>query len=142
LLIFASAAFFPKHLISFEKMKFIWSLMSMHVSLAQTFNGEWHKSGLSGAVCVHAILLPEARVLCLERAHIAPYPPNANTQAAVATEINLMAKVNDDGTWVSSFTPIPILSNPYCGGNAHTASGQVLLIGGDRQSLPQMDGKL
>lgn len=82
----------------------------------EEYSGKWDEAGTTGAVCVHNILLPNERVLCMERPHVFPYPPNPFTKAALATEINLKGKVNPDGTWVSSWVTIPTRSNPFCGG--------------------------
>jgi hypothetical protein len=46
--------------------------------------------------------------------------------------------VNPDGTWVAKFSPIPVLSNPFCGGHSILGNGNILVAGGDNQSMPDV----
>ena len=64
------------------------------------------------------------------------YAENANTKGALATEINLKAKVNGDGSWESTFTTKPIENNPFCAGLSSLSDGSILVVGGDNQSWP------
>ena len=41
--------------------------------------GSWNVIGMSGAVCLHSILLPENKILCMERPRPPPYPMNPYT---------------------------------------------------------------
>ena len=68
------------------------------------------------------------------------FPPNPNTEAQLATEINLKAKVNADGTWDSTFTISRIADNPFCGGHSQMVDGSYLFVGGDSSLWPLMDG--
>jgi hypothetical protein len=93
--------------------------------------GVWDHVGSAGAACVHLVLLPNDRLLCWERPHIPPYPPNPNTGGILATEINLKDRVNADGTWVASFTPNHVRTSPFCGGHSQAADGTIFVAGGD-----------
>ncbi|KAI8905146.1 hypothetical protein EDD86DRAFT_229621 [Gorgonomyces haynaldii] len=102
--------------------------------LAQT--GEWSLAGSSGVVCIHTALLTNSRLLCFARPEKDQYPINANTNGLLSTEIDLLARVNADGTWTSKFTPVPVTNNPFCAGHALLPNGSVFVAGGDNQSDP------
>lgn len=100
-------------------------------AVSATDIGKWDRVGSSGGACVHLIQLPNNRVLCIERPHIAPYPPNPNTGGFLATEISLMERVNADGTWTSKFTVNDLTNSPFCGGQSQLPDGSILSVGGD-----------
>jgi hypothetical protein len=93
--------------------------------------GYWDNAGITGAACVHLYLLPESRLVCVERPHKFPYQPNPHTGGILATEINLLDKINADGTWTAKFTPNHVQTSPFCGGHAQMADGSILHVGGD-----------
>ena len=93
--------------------------------------GTWDRVGSSGCACVHFIQLPNNRALCMERPHLAPYPPNPNTGGLLVTEISLMDRVNADGTWNSKFTVNDLTDSPFCGGHSQLPDGSILVVGGD-----------
>jgi hypothetical protein len=97
--------------------------------------GSWTNIGSSGVVCIHTFLLPKNRIVCVERPHELPYPPNPNTGGLLSTEIDLQGGGEQDGEWIAKYTPIPILNNPFCGGHASMADGSILVVGGDNRSI-------
>jgi hypothetical protein len=125
---------------------FVSLVLCQEAGLGSKYIGFFDKAGNSGAVCIHTILLPpnlpntNPKILCVERAHTLPYAPNPFTQAAVAVEIDLKAKVNDDGTWEAAFAVVPVESSPFCGGHSQRADGNILFVGGDNGRWEQMDG--
>jgi hypothetical protein len=110
------------------KLSFIFAMVAADL-------GIWQSSGTSGVTCVHTALLPNSRLLCFERPHMAPYPPNKNTNGVLSTEIDLMGTVNADGTWTPKITPIAVNDNPFCSGHCQRADGSILVVGGDNQSI-------
>lgn len=71
--------------------KFEIMLQIMVLALVNAQSGDigyWDFAGDTGAVCVHTLLLPNVKLLCVERAHTIPYPPNPHTMADLATEIS------------------------------------------------------
>jgi hypothetical protein len=98
--------------------------------------GVWKDFGISGAVCVHSILLPNEKLLCVERPHQAPYAANPYTNAELATEIDLKS------TNEVKFTVVPIDNNPFCGGHSQRADGTIGFFGGDKTGWLQMDGSI
>ncbi|KAI8900031.1 glyoxal oxidase N-terminus-domain-containing protein [Globomyces pollinis-pini] len=111
--------------------------------------GYWDDAGSSGVTCIHTALLPNSQLLCFERPHLGPivngesiYPINPLTNGVLSTQIDLLAKVNSDGKWTSKFTPIPVLSNPFCAGHAQMANGSILVAGGDNQTMPDVGSGL
>ncbi|KAI8906059.1 hypothetical protein EDD86DRAFT_229118 [Gorgonomyces haynaldii] len=102
--------------------------------------GEWSLAGSSGVVCIHTALLTNSRLLCFERPHKDQYPSNQFSGGLLSSEIDLMAKVNADGTWTSSFKPVPVTTNPFCAGHAQLPNGSIFVAGGDNQSDPLNKG--
>jgi hypothetical protein len=113
----------------------IGTLFLASFNLAQPL-GSWVNVGSSGVVCVHTAILPNNKLLCYARPHMPPYPVNQNTNGLLSAEIDLMHKVNSDGTWQSQFIPISVESNPFCGGHAVLGDGSILAVGGDNQAMP------
>ncbi|KAI8930028.1 glyoxal oxidase N-terminus-domain-containing protein [Entophlyctis helioformis] len=118
--------------------------IAVHAQPAATVQdvGVWTDAGSSGVVCIHTALLPNSKLLCFERPHITPYPMNENTNGANSAEIDLLngASIDSFDTWTAKFTPIPIDSNPFCGGHAQMANGSILVFGGDNSVARRPDG--
>jgi hypothetical protein len=85
---------------------------------------------------VHNILLPNDSILCIERPHVPPFPPNPNTGGALATEISLKNIKNNKIT----YKVVPINSNPFCGGHSQRADGSIGVFGGDKSLWNFVDG--
>jgi hypothetical protein len=100
--------------------------------------GFWSDSGSSGAVCIHTAILPNNKLLCLERPHKDQYPLNTQTDGMLSTEINLIETKNIDGSWTSSFIPINLIKNPFCAGHSVLENGAIFVGGGDNQSSTDM----
>jgi hypothetical protein len=102
--------------------------------------GVWEEFGISGAVCMHSILLPNEKILCVERPHVMPYPFNSYTNSEISVEINLKASKTADGKWESNFTVVPVNDMPVCGGHSQRADGTIGFFGGDRTKWSRADG--
>ncbi|KAI8850644.1 hypothetical protein BC829DRAFT_431720 [Chytridium lagenaria] len=91
--------------------------------------GSWAiKGGNTGSVCIHAALLPDSKLLCVERPHTQPYNLlNPNTGGYTSTVTDLKPE---------SLTPqvlTDLYSNPFCAGHSQAADGGIWMFGGDRQ---------
>lgn len=113
-------------------------LSNVHTMKAEANGGKWESSGLSGVACIHTALLPDNKLLCMERPHMDPYPENPNTNGLLSTQIDLKGTVNADGSWTAKPTAIGISNNPFCAGHSQLADGVVLVAGGDNQSTPAL----
>ncbi|KAJ3105516.1 hypothetical protein HDU97_007995 [Phlyctochytrium planicorne] len=92
--------------------------------------GFWKvKGGGVGVTCIHAALLPNRKLLCIERPHTDPYPIlNPNTGGWTSTETDLSQ---------DPLNPIilkDLTSNAFCAGHAQAADGGIWVFGGDRQN--------
>lgn len=76
--------------------------------------GKWEASGVSGVVCIHTALLPDSKLLCMERPHQSPYQPNSNTGGFLSSQIDLRGTVNADGSWTAKYNAINVVNNPFC----------------------------
>lgn len=117
-----------------------------------TSTGSWRVIGSSGVVCSQMALLPNSRLLCVERAHESPvihlisidhvqhnfspnylnleqYPQNTNTGGYIATEVRLS---NNAPTYTTKYLP----KNAYAGAVTQRSDGNILFIGGDKRELP------
>jgi hypothetical protein len=94
-------------------------------------SGSWEDAGESGVVCIHTALLPNNHVLCMERPHQSPYPINTNTNTYLTTDINLHGRKNANGAFVSNFTALQLLTNPFCGHHVILPDGSIFVVGGD-----------
>ncbi|KAJ3094579.1 hypothetical protein HDU96_001564 [Phlyctochytrium bullatum] len=97
--------------------------------LAFTGTGTWSvKNGDTGSVCIHSALLPNSRLLCIERPHTKPYNElNPRTGGFTSTITDLTA---------DTLTPVilrDLATNPFCAGHSQAADGGVWVFGGDRQ---------
>lgn len=91
------------------------------IVLAQD-TGSWQILALNSVVCIHTILLPGNKIMCMERPHVKPYPQNPRSKGEVVSIIDL--NTND-------VTLVPTTRNPFCAGHAQRADGSILIIGGD-----------
>ncbi|KAJ3065805.1 hypothetical protein HDU98_010829 [Podochytrium sp. JEL0797] len=88
------------------------------------------QDGSSGAFCLHNILLPGNKLMCIERPHTHPYPfinPNTNGRTAVVIDI-------DPNAGTISPTVHPLYYNAFCAGHSQGANGEIHVVGGDPQS--------
>jgi hypothetical protein len=115
-------------------------LFSTSVSAQSSSIGKWDVIGSSGTVCIHTALLPNSKLLCFERPHENPYPINPNTNGRTVTEINLLGRVNADGTWSATWAQSPLYYNAFCAGHSILPNGSVFVIGGDNRSWSDPDG--
>lgn len=115
------------------------SLVLLSLAYASAQKGQWTPAGSSGVVCIHAAVISNNRLVCMERPHKDQYTQNALTNGLLSAEIDLMATVNADGTWTSSFTAVPVTTNPFCAGHAKMANGAFFVAGGDNQTEPSSD---
>ena len=67
------------------------------------------------------------------------YPQNSNTNGVPSTEIRL---TDQDGNWRPTWTAIPTMANPFCGGHSQLEDGTILVAGGDsRSDTGLLDGR-
>ncbi|KAJ1553957.1 hypothetical protein HK405_006422 [Cladochytrium tenue] len=93
----------------------------------RVLEGQDQFGGGSGSLCIHSLLLPNNRLVCVERPHTDPYYIlNVNTGGFTATEIDL----NSEPLQVVVNGPT---YNAFCAGHAQAADGSVWVIGGDAQ---------
>ncbi|KAI8850645.1 hypothetical protein BC829DRAFT_415820 [Chytridium lagenaria] len=89
-------------------------------------DGERWKYGIS--VGIHAALLPDNKLLCIERPHTQPYPLlNPNTGGFTSTLTDLTSE---------TLTPLilrDLQTNPFCAGHSQASDGGIWVFGGDRQ---------
>ncbi|KAJ3078731.1 hypothetical protein HK102_004276 [Quaeritorhiza haematococci] len=93
--------------------------------------GEWNIVANSRVICIHTALLPNYRIWCAERPHVAPYPANSNTGGETAVEIDI---TNDTAVITN------VRTNPFCSGHAQMANGNLLVVGGDEAQSNVTDG--
>ncbi|KAJ1565277.1 hypothetical protein HK096_003672 [Nowakowskiella sp. JEL0078] len=111
--------------------------------------GFWAMNGVSQLVtCIHNYLVPGStttapglrpKLICVERPHgggQGKYPPNPYTEPdnsrSNTAEIDLLAS---PGTATSVYAKISkSVNNPFCGGHAQMADGNIFHTGGDRES--------
>ena len=99
--------------------------------------GSWKVIGTAGAVCIHTLLMPNNRILCIERPKPSPYAPNPFTKGEIAVEINLYDSVEPfKNDFKLSYQVKAYSKNPFCSGTAQMENGTWLLIGGDQQTGP------
>lgn len=73
-----------------------------------------------------------------------PYVENASTGGRLSAQVDLGVTDDTDGDadgdsdrdWNVSFTPVSVLSNPFCAGHSQLGSGNILVVGGDNQDWP------
>ncbi|KAJ3105513.1 hypothetical protein HDU97_007992 [Phlyctochytrium planicorne] len=108
--------------------------------------GSWKvKPGKTGSLCIHSLLLPNSKLVCVERPHQIPYPTlNPETGGWTSTMMDLTEP---------ELKPVilkDLKTNAFCAGHAQAADGSVWVIGGDRQNstdnadfnlLPGIDGR-
>ncbi|KAJ3215608.1 hypothetical protein HDU67_000206 [Dinochytrium kinnereticum] len=99
------------------------------VSAIISGRGTWAiKGGNTGSVCIHSALLPDSKLLCIERPHTSPYNlfnPLTSGYTSTLTDLtseNLQPQILRD-----------LYSNPFCAGHSQAADGGVWVFGGDRQ---------
>ncbi len=106
------------------QMRFLAVLTLASGALAQS---KWSVIGENKVVCIHTLVLPGDRILCIERPHKTvrnPYPVNQNTDGRVVSETRL----------TPAFDSVPsdrVLFNPFCAGHAQLPDGSLLIVGGD-----------
>lgn len=90
--------------------------------------GSWSPYGSTGVVCIHAALLANNSLLCMERPHdTGIYPPNPLTAGFTSTLTSMSAT---NGT----VTPLFLKLNAFCSGLALKKDGVPLVVGGDNGS--------
>ncbi|RKP02063.1 hypothetical protein CXG81DRAFT_11259 [Caulochytrium protostelioides] len=95
--------------------------------------GRWETwNSNTGVTCIHSLLLPNDRLVCIERPQERPYGINLNTMGETAVEIDISRPDQP-------FQINPVHKNAFCGGHAQLADGTVLVAGGDARSL-EADG--
>ena len=111
----------------------VWLLL---MAIVLGASGSWDIIGQSTVVCIHTFKLPNNRILCVERPHEGLYPPNVKSGGLLSSEVDLQNGGDPLGMWNSRATSIPISNNPFCGGHAQMADGSILMVGGDKKSVP------
>ncbi|KAI8905220.1 glyoxal oxidase N-terminus-domain-containing protein [Gorgonomyces haynaldii] len=108
-------------------------MLPLFFGQVQSQVGKWENAGSSGVVCILAVLMPNSHMLCVERPHPTPYPPNQLTGGFLSADINLKGQINADGSWTSTFVPIDVgnQDSPFCSHAEILANGSVLVVGGD-----------
>jgi hypothetical protein len=84
--------------------------------LSQESKGSWDIIGTSGVVCIHSMLLPHSKLLCMERPHMPPYSINTQTGGNTVTEIDLKGGAAVDGVWKAIWQLKPTIYNTFCAG--------------------------
>ncbi|RKO99155.1 hypothetical protein CXG81DRAFT_14921 [Caulochytrium protostelioides] len=99
------------------------------LSAAAQSAGAWEMWNTNtGVVCIHALLMPNDRLLCIERPRERPYTLNPNTQGETAAEIDISLSNQP-------FHVNPIHKNAFCGGHSMLADGSLFVVGGDARAL-------
>jgi hypothetical protein len=96
---------------------FMFSLVS-----SQMIMGSWDVIGTSGVVCIHAMLLPNSKLLCMERPHMPPYQINTQTGGNTVTEIDLKGGSDVDGLWKAVSQQKSTIYNTFCAGVSRNRS--------------------
>ena len=94
-------------------------LLSMILSILASNSemGMWDVAGSSAVVCIHTALLPNSKLLCMERPHMPPYPINALSSGMTAVEIDLKGRSSSfDSPWLASNQIRPTIYNTFCAG--------------------------
>ncbi|KAI8607891.1 hypothetical protein BC830DRAFT_1072599, partial [Chytriomyces sp. MP71] len=85
-------------------------------------------AGQTGSLCIHSLLLPGNKLVCIERPHTHPYPwINPLTNGSTSTLVHLNLQNNS-----ISFVLNPLRFNAFCAGHSQKADGGIYVIGGDR----------
>lgn len=93
------------------------SWLALQMKCVINFKGNNH------VTCIHTITLPNGRIFCAERPHVAPYLDNAYlTNGFVATEYQVKT---------AAINSTDAKTNPFCSGHAQMADGNILYVGGD-----------
>ncbi|KAJ1557072.1 hypothetical protein HK405_000913, partial [Cladochytrium tenue] len=96
--------------------------------------GQWDVLDFNtGVVCIHSALLPNSRILCIERPHTSPYPGNPNTANLTSTVIDLLRGPKQA-------LAFPLAYNAFCNGHAQAADGSIFVVGGDKAPLSYPNG--
>ena len=111
----------------------------IHLLQSAMAQGSWDIIGQSTVVCIHTFVLPNNRLLCVERPHEGIYVANPFSNGFLSSEINLQNGADSLGMWQASARSIPIQNNPFCGGHAQMPDGSILMVGGDKKSVA-LDG--
>jgi hypothetical protein len=85
-------------------------------ALSQGIIGSWDVIGTSGVVCIHTMLLPNSKLLCMERPHMPPYSINSQTNGNTVVEIDLKGGQPIDGSWQAIWQQKPTIYNTFCAG--------------------------
>ncbi|KAI9350614.1 hypothetical protein DFJ73DRAFT_383784 [Zopfochytrium polystomum] len=86
--------------------------------------------GKTGSMCIHNLLLPNDKLMCIERPHTHPFPfINPNTNGVTSVIISI-----DPNAGTISYAPNPVVYNAFCAGHSQAADGNVFVVGGDRQA--------
>ncbi|RKO91038.1 hypothetical protein BDK51DRAFT_12639, partial [Blyttiomyces helicus] len=106
------------------------SLLSLGATAAQSqSSGIWDVVGNSGVTCIHTMLLPNSKLMCIERPHKGPVRLNSLAGGRGADGVKpplASSSTFEDGA------PL-VYANSFCGGHVQMANGSILVIGGDRQ---------
>jgi hypothetical protein len=90
--------------------------MILPVVLSQGIIGNWDLIGTSGVVCIHSMLLPNSKLLCMERPHMPPYSINSQTNGNTVVEIDLLGDAEIDRPWQAVWHQRPTILNTFCAG--------------------------
>ncbi|RKO89589.1 hypothetical protein BDK51DRAFT_15919 [Blyttiomyces helicus] len=110
------------------------ALAAAAVSAQSAQLGSWDIIGNSGVTCIHTMLLPEGRLMCIERPHKGPfYPGNSVNNRTVA-----LIQLEGEGNPVVGSSKVmdgasEVYANSFCGGHVQMANGSILVVGGDKQ---------
>lgn len=97
-------------------------------------NSPWEVIGESPVVCIHSMLLPNNKLLCIERPREFPYAQNSNSDGRTVSEIQL----GDEDLGIKSVYHIQspeIFENAFCGHHSQMANGSIFVVGGDQREL-------
>ncbi|KAI8850647.1 hypothetical protein BC829DRAFT_388580 [Chytridium lagenaria] len=98
--------------------------------------GTWRvKSGETGSLCIHSLLLPDNKLVCVERPHQSPVIQILNEKTGGWTS-SLVDLSRDQITFTSLKD---LTTNPFCAGHAQAADGSIWVIGGDKQNSSNPD---
>lgn len=100
-----------------ENLKMYWKVsLIIPAIVCQEILGNWDIIGTSGVVCIHTMLMPNSKLLCMERPHMPPYSINLQTGGNTVTEIDLKGGAAVDASWKTLWQQKPTIYNTFCAG--------------------------
>ncbi|KAJ3144293.1 hypothetical protein HK101_002733, partial [Irineochytrium annulatum] len=101
--------------------------------------GSWSTLvGESGALCIHTALLPNGKILCVDRPHELPFNwwhAQSDTANYTGSEVTI-----DEANLKISMVTKPLAYNAFCAGHSQAADGSIWMIGGDPRTFTNPDG--